>query len=233
MRGRLRLPLEVVAAVRDAVGANFTLGCRMLGDEVIAGGTGLEEASEIAATLANGGLDFISVSKGGKFDDAKMPKVGQAVYPYTGPSGYECMPTVYSDQTGPFGRNVSLAGQIRRTMRARGLLVPVVTAGGIHSFDQAEKILRDEDADIIGAARQSLADPDWFEKIRTGHGAEIRRCKFTNYCEALDNRHLQVTCQLWDREELDAPDVRLSHDNKRRLVAPDWRAPATPRDPLT
>ena len=233
LRGRLRLPLEVVAAVRDAVGANFTLGCRMLGDEVIAGGTGLEEASEIAATLADGGLDFISVSKGGKFDDAKMPKVGQAVYPYTGPSGYECMPTVYSDQTGPFGRNVSLAGQIRRTMRARGLLAPVVTAGGIHSFDQAEKILRDEDADIIGAARQSLADPDWFEKIRTGHGAEIRRCKFTNYCEALDNRHLQVTCQLWDREGLDAPDVRLSHDNKRRLVAPDWRAPATPRDPLT
>jgi len=222
LEGRLRLPLEVIAAVRDTVGEDFTVGCRMLGEEVVSGGTGVEEACEIAATLTSGGLDFVSVSKGGKFDDAKMPKVGQAVYPYTGQSGYECMPTVYSDSDGPFGRNVTLAAQIRRTMRSRGLMAPVVTAGGIHSFEQAEKILRDEDADIIGAARQSLADPDWFEKMRTGRGAEIRRCKFTNYCEALDNRHQQVTCQLWDRERIDAPDIALSHDKKRRLIAPDW-----------
>lgn len=224
--GRMRLPREVVAAVRDAVGPDFTVGCRMLGDEVIEGGTSAPEAEQIAVALVAAGLDFVSISKGGKFDDARQPRVGQAVYPYTGESGYECMPTVYSDARGPFGRNVHLAAGVRAALHAAGRPVPVVTAGGIHRFDQAEAILAAGHADIIGAARQSLADPDWFEKMRTGHGAAIRRCKFTNYCEALDNRHLQVTCQLWDRTQLDAPDIPMSHDGKRRLIAPSWRRPA-------
>jgi len=82
----------------------------------------------------------------------------------------------------------------------------------------------DGEADIVASARQTLADPDWFVKIRSGRGAEIRRCEFTNYCEALDQQHKQVTCKLWDRDALDAPDVTLAADGKRRLVAPRWRA---------
>src|SRR5690606_31785306 len=105
LEGRARLPLEVFAAVRERVG-DYVVGCRMLGDEVIAEGSHLDDASWFAERFAEAGMDFISISKGGKFDDAKQPKVGHAVYPYTGPSGYECMPTVYSDAKGPFGRNV-------------------------------------------------------------------------------------------------------------------------------
>lgn len=221
--GRLRLPLEVLAAVRARVGAGVVVGCRMLGDEVIEGGSDLDDAVQFARAFAAAGMDFVSVSKGGKFDDAKQPKIGDAVYPYTGPSGYECMPTVISDARGPFGRNVGLAAAIRAGIRADGRTTPVVTAGGIHDFDQAEAILRRGEADIVAAARQSLADPDWFKKIRLGRGAEVRRCKFTNYCEALDTQHKQVTCQLWDRQDLGGPDVRLSHDGKRRLLAPPWR----------
>ena len=52
----------------------------------------------------------------------------------------------------------------------------------------------------MAAARQTLADPDWFRKIRLGRGDQVRRCEFTNYCEGLDQRHKQVTCKLWDRE---------------------------------
>ncbi len=51
-------------------------------------------------------MDFISLSRGGKFEDAKQPPVGWAAYPYTGPSGWECMPTTLADERGPFGRNV-------------------------------------------------------------------------------------------------------------------------------
>ena len=40
----------------------------------------------------------------------------------------------------------------------------------------------------------------------------MRRCDFTNYCEGLDQKHKQVTCQLWDREALDEPGVRLAND---------------------
>lgn len=225
LSSRARLPLEVLAAVRARVGAGFVVGCRMLGDEVIEGGSDLGDAIYFARAFARAGIDFISVSKGGKFDDAEQPKIGEAVYPYTGRSGYECMPTVYSDARGPFGRNVPLAAAIRAAIREDGFAVPIVTAGGILDFDQAEAILAAGHADIVAAARQSLADPDWFLKIRTGRGAEIRRCKFTNYCEALDTQHKQVTCQLWDREGLDDPGVTRSRDGRRRLVAPPWRLP--------
>ncbi|MDC0720194.1 oxidoreductase [Nannocystis bainbridge] len=223
LAGRARLPLEVLAAVRARVGAGTAVGCRMLGDEVIAGGSDLADAVQFARDFAAAGMDFVSVSKGGKFDDAHPPKVGEAVYPYTGPSGYECMPTVHSDARGPFARNVPLAAAIRAAIRADGRITPVVAAGGIHEFGQAEAILAAGDADIVAAARQSLADPDWFLKVREGRGAEVRRCKFTNYCEALDTQHKQVTCQLWDRVELDEPGLTRSHDGKRRLVAPTWR----------
>ena len=100
--------------------------------------------------------------------------------------------------------------------------MPVVVSGGLHDFDQMEAILAGGHADIVASARQTLADPDWFFKIRTGHGSAIRRCVFTNYCEGLDSKHKQVTCKLWDREELDAPGVELSADGKRRLTAPPW-----------
>ena len=223
LEGRVRLPLEVFAAVRRRVGPGFAVGCRMLGEEAIAGGSELEDAVYFARTFARAGLDFISVSKGGKFDDAEQPRVGEAVYPYTGPSGYECMPTVISDERGPFGRNLMLAAAIRAGIRGDGLTVPVVAAGGFNNFDQAEAALAAGHADIIAAARQSLADPDWFLKVLLGRGEEVRRCKYTNYCEALDTRHKQVTCQLWDRKQLDAPDVTLAHDGKRRLLAPRWR----------
>jgi 2,4-dienoyl-CoA reductase-like NADH-dependent reductase (Old Yellow Enzyme family) len=82
--GRVRLPLEVIAAVRRRVGRASRSGCRMLGEEVIAGGSDLEDAVYFARAFARAGLDFISVSKGGKFDDAEQPRVGEAVYPYTG-----------------------------------------------------------------------------------------------------------------------------------------------------
>lgn len=223
-QARLRLPLEVFAAVRAQVGRDWAVGCRMLGDEVIDGGSDLDDARSYARAFAEAGMDFISISKGGKFDDAEQPKIGEAVYPYTGRSGYECMPTVYSDAHGPFARNVPLAAAIRAHVRAGGHVTAIVAAGGINAFDQAEAILAAGQADIIGAARQSLADPDWWLKMRRGRGAEIRRCKFTNYCEALDTKHKQVTCQLWDRERLDAPDVTLSLDRRRRLLAPAWNS---------
>jgi 2,4-dienoyl-CoA reductase-like NADH-dependent reductase (Old Yellow Enzyme family) len=220
---RIRLPREVVAAVRDRVGGRGAVGCRYLGDDVIEGGSHLDDATWFGVDLARAGLDFLSISKGGKFEDAKQPKVGWASYPYTGQSGYECMPTIYSDARGPFGRNVNLAAAIRAAVRAAGLTTPVVAAGGICEFAQAEAILERGEADLIASARQSLADPDWFLKIRDGRGDEIRRCEFTNYCEALDQQHKQVTCKLWDRDALDAPDVTLAGDGKRRLIAPRWR----------
>ncbi len=219
---RVRLPLEVYRAVRQRVGADYCVGVRFLGDEAIMGGSHLDDAVYFGVEFARCGFDYLSISKGGKFDDARQPKVGHAVYPYTGPSGYECMPTVWSDERGPFGRNVPLAATIRQAVRDNGRRTPIVTSGGISTFEQAERILQDGEVDIVAAARQSLADPDWFLKMRLGRGDAIRRCEFTNYCEGLDQMHKQVTCKLWDRVQLDEPGAAMSEDGRRRLVAPSW-----------
>ena len=220
LEGRLRLPLEVFAGVRARVSEAFVVGCRYLAEECIDGGTGLDESTQMALAFARAGMDFLSLSRGGKFEDAKQPPVGGAAYPYTGPSGWECMPTTLADARGPFGRNVPAAAHVRRALGAEGLDTPVVVSGGIVSFEQAEGILARGDADLVGSARQTLADPDWFEKVRLGRGSEVRRCELTNYCEGLDQKHKQVTCKLWDRVELDAPGVKRTKDGKRRTTAP-------------
>lgn len=221
---RLRLPLEVFQAVRKRVGNDYTVGTRFLADEVIAGGNRVEDAIYFGVEFARAGMDFLSLSKGGKFEDAQQPKVGQAVYPYTGQSGYECMPTVLSDETGPFGRSVPLVAAIKRAVNAAGFKTPIVATGGIATFEQAEAILQQGQADIAGLARQALADPDWFIKVKLGRGQEIRRCTYTNYCEALDQAHRPVTCKLWDRVQLDEPGIAAVDDGRRRLLAPDWKA---------
>ena len=220
--GRLRLPREIYRAVRGEVGDDVAVGCRFLSEDCIDGGSTVEDAAFFGAELAREGMDFLSVSRGGKFEDAKQPKIGRAAYPYTGPSGYECMPTAISDEEGPFGRNREPVAAIRRAVRDAGCETPVILAGGFCTFEQAEEALVNGEADVIAAARQSLADPDWYLKARLGRGEEIRRCTYTNYCEGLDQMHKQVTCHLWDREALDGPDVQLTNDGKRRLTPPDW-----------
>lgn len=230
LEGRVRLALEVLAAVRDRVGPRATVGCRMLGDEVIDGGTRVNEAAWFAARFAEAGMDFVSVSKGGKFEDARQPRVGAAAYPYTGVSGHECMPTVRIDEPGPFGRNLPLSRAIRDAVRDVDPLVPVIGCGGIGTFHEAEDALLRGDCDIVAAARQSLADPDWWWKMAQGRGDQVHRCLYTNYCEGLDQKHKEVTCQLWDRRDLleseePAPRAGREHslDGRRRLLAPRRR----------
>lgn len=220
---RVRLPLEVYGAVRARVGSDYVVGVRFLGDEVIAGGNRIEDATYFGVEFARAGFDFLSISKGGKFEDAQQPKVGQAVYPYTGQSGYECMPTTLSDEVGPFGRSVPLSAAIKRAVTEAGFATPIVATGGLTTFEQAENILQAGYADIAGFARQALADPDWFVKVRLGRGKEIRRCTYTNYCEALDQAHRPVTCKLWDRVELDEADIALVDEGRRRLLPPAWK----------
>src|SRR5207237_9595208 len=114
--------------VRARVAGRGAVGCRYLGDDVVEGGNRLGDAAWFGVELARAGLDFLSISKGGKFEDAKQPTAGWAPYPYTGRSGYECLPTIYSDARGPFARNVSIAGAIRTAVRDAGFTTPVIAA---------------------------------------------------------------------------------------------------------
>ena len=209
---RLRLPLEVIEAVRGAVGRSFLVGCRYLGSEDILApdgrllGNDLEDAKRIGVALARAGLDFLSISRGGKFDDAEPPKVGEAAYPYTGHSGHACIPRRKSDAP---GTNVFLAEGIRGAVRAAGFETPVVTAGKIWTQPAAEAILREGRADVVGMARALLADPDLPRKWQAGRDAEARACVFCPFCEEEDERHRVVTCTLWPKGK-EGPRHRLT-----------------------
>jgi 2,4-dienoyl-CoA reductase-like NADH-dependent reductase (Old Yellow Enzyme family) len=191
LENRARLALAIIAAVRAEVGRDFCVGCRMLGAEDIPGGTGVEEAAQLAAWFAEAGLDFVSISRGGRFEDARRPPVGEAAYPYTGPSGHACMPT----REQPDGVNLPLPARIRAELRAAGLCTAVVGAGKINTFAVAEGALRSGAVDLVGMARGLLADPDWPDKVK--RGVAPHHCRYTNVCEALDRKHLPVRCQLW------------------------------------
>ena len=221
---RQRVPLAVLQAVMDDRPVKAVVGARILGEETVPGGGDTTWGADNAVALAKAGLDFLSVSVGGKFDDARQPAVGAAAYPYTGPSGAACIPTVRTAPPGPFGRQLPVARALRQAIRGQGLSTPVVGAGGLHTFALAEGALERGDLDVVAAARQSLADPMWWQKMRAGQGHSIHRCKATNYCEALDQKHATVTCQLWDKPRdasgrLQADIVRLG---RRTLPPQGW-----------
>jgi dimethylglycine catabolism A len=209
---RMRLPLEVVRAVRAATGDDFVVGCRYLGSEDIRGADGilrgntLADACAIGVALARAGLDFLSVSRGGKFEDALQPPVGEAAYPYTGPSGHACIPRSKHD---PLGVNVPLAAAIRAAVRAAGLTTPVVASGKIVGHEQAEAILARGEADLVGMARALLADPDLPRKWLARAEPAVRRCVYCPFCEEEDQHHRLVTCTLWPKGP-DGPRSRVT-----------------------
>lgn len=220
LTGRLRLPREVIEEVRAAVGPEFLVGCRFLGSEDILNededgkprGNTLEDARGIGVALAAAGLDFLSVSRGGKFEDAAQPAVGEAAYPYTGHSGHCCIPRRKSEAPGV---NAHLAAGVREAVRAAGHETPVVTAGKIHTFQQAEALLRDGQADAIGMARALLADPDLPRKWWAGADDAVRACVYCPFCEREDQAHRVVTCTLWPKGH---------GDHRARLIPSVWDA---------
>ncbi len=158
--------------MREEVGRDFLVGCRYLGSEDIlgedgrVGGNTLEDAQAIGVALARAGLDFLSISRGGKFEDAQQPAGGRSRLPLHGPQRPDVHP---ARQEGPAGGERPPRRRASATRCGRpGFAIPVVTAGKIHTFAQAEAILRDGQADLVGMARALLADPDLPRKWRAG-----------------------------------------------------------------
>jgi 2,4-dienoyl-CoA reductase-like NADH-dependent reductase (Old Yellow Enzyme family) len=214
LEARLRLPSEVLAAVRAAVGPDFPIGVRFDGEEAIKGGYGLTDSKYMALRFAQLGADYVSISAGGKFEDA-IHKPGEPLYPYTGYSGDRTMPPA----SYPDGANVYLAEGIKRFVNAHGYRTPVVATGKINTPELAEALLAGGRADLVGFARALLADPDWPKKARLGQSQRIVRCIYGNICKNLDENFQQVRCgSLWPRGYLHAPQAPDDDD------APAWPA---------
>jgi 2,4-dienoyl-CoA reductase-like NADH-dependent reductase (Old Yellow Enzyme family) len=200
LENRMRLMTEILQAVRERVGPSYPVGVRFDGEEGIADGYGLTDSREIALRMARLGAAYVSISAGGKFEDA-VHKPGQPLYPYTGYSGDLCMPpATYQDAA-----NAYLAADIRAHLRAKGVETPIVVTGKIREPGLAERILARGDADLIGLARTALADPDWPRKARDGREDRIVRCLCINVCKALDENFKKVRCYFWPKGELVPP----------------------------
>ncbi len=212
LENRLRLPLEVLASVRAAVGRDFPVGIRFDADECIKGGYTVEESRAIALRLAQSGVDWLSLSAGGKFEDAQA-RAGEPLYPYTGYSGERTMPGAAF----PDGAGLYMAETIKGYLRAHNINTPVLATGKINTPELAERVLREGIADLVGMARPLLADPLWPKKVREGHFDKVIRCCYANVCKAKDEHFQTVTCFLWPRGAKQAP---LSAD----AVAPIWPA---------
>jgi 2,4-dienoyl-CoA reductase-like NADH-dependent reductase (Old Yellow Enzyme family) len=155
LANRLRLPLRVVRRVREAVGDDFPVGVRFVGEECIRNGYTTLDAGPIAVELARASADWISLSAGGKFEDARVIE-GEPLYPYTGYSGDRCLPgSAY-----PEGANLYIPEAVRAALRAAGFDTPVVAAGKIATRELAEKVVERGQGDLVGMARALLADPD-------------------------------------------------------------------------
>ncbi|MCZ7661777.1 MAG: NAD(P)/FAD-dependent oxidoreductase [Thermoleophilia bacterium] len=151
--GRLRFPLESIAAVRRVVGPGFPLSFRLSVEHKTADGRTRAEGIEIAQRLEAAGIDVLHVD-GGCYD--AMPWV---------------FPPVYHQQ-GPL---VELAAAVKEAVS-----IPVITVGGIRDPEFAEKILEQSRADFVALGRELIADPEWANKASWGHAEDIRPCVFCN-----------------------------------------------------
>ena len=196
LKKRMFLAEEVVKATRKAVGDDFILGARMNGDEFALGGNSLTQGKAIALRLAELGLDYISISAGGKFEDA-VPEEGEALDPYTGYSGHRSMPPKWM----PEKVNVYLAAEIKKTINGAGFNTPVITAGRIPTAEIAESVLVNNEADMVAIARPILADPYWPRKSQEGREKEIVKCIYCNKCREAEGAFEEVTCFQWKKKD--------------------------------
>lgn len=196
LKKRLRLAEEVVVATRQAVGEDYVVGARINGDEFTTGGNTLAQSKPIAHRLAELGLDYISVSAGGRFEDA-IPREMEALDPYTGYSGHRTMPPSWMDKK----VNVYLAATIKTSLNQKGITTPIITAGRIPDAKTANEILEKGEADLIGIARPILCDPFWPLKYKENREKDILKCIYCNECREAEGAFIDVICSRWKRKD--------------------------------
>jgi 2,4-dienoyl-CoA reductase-like NADH-dependent reductase (Old Yellow Enzyme family)/thioredoxin reductase len=150
---RCRLPGEVIAAVREAVGPRRPVIARFSADEKVDGGIDPDEAVEVALQLQRWGADALHVS---------ACTYGSMMWNIP----------VYLLPDAPFR---ALAARIRRAVD-----VPVIAVGRLHRAELIEDVLDSGDADLVAVGRPLIADPEFFAHLR--RGTQPRACLKCNQC---------------------------------------------------
>jgi mycofactocin system FadH/OYE family oxidoreductase 2 len=146
LENRFRIHMEIIDAVRQAVGPDFVVGLRLVGDMLLDGGTTLDDTKILAARVEETGkVDYLSTCAGF--------------------AGH--IPPMHF----PLGSFVYIAAGVKEAVN-----LPVVCHGRINDPVQAENILANHQADLIGMARALICDPEWPKKAKEGRTDEIRKC---------------------------------------------------------
>lgn len=194
LENRTRFPLEVLARVREKVGADFPIDYRMSADEFLDGGLTLEDAVLFAKELERNSINAIHVSAG----------------------IYESAEMITQPMDLPPGCLEHLASEMKKAVT-----VPIVAVGRINDPILAEKILERGNADFISMGRALHIDPQCLVKAREGKLEDICRCFACNQ-GCLDEMlaHRPATCTLnpevgkeWEMK------IKPSEKPKRVLIA--------------
>lgn len=155
LENRTRLLIEIVCAVRRAIGPELALGVRLCGDEFIEDGTTIDDAVEIAKLVEKtDNVDYINTSIGVATASLFMIEASMHI-----PPGYALF----------------IPSAIRQAVD-----LPVVGVGRFKDPQQAERAIADGHCDLVGVVRGQIADPDFAAKARAGATDEIRLCLSCN-----------------------------------------------------
>ena len=145
---RMRFPVEVVRAVRAAVGSDFILIFRIAAMDMLQGGMSWDEVVSLGKALEAKGVDVISTHF--TWHESFVPTIATMV---------------------PRAAFAGVTGRLRKE-----LSIPLITSNRINMPEVAEEVLARGDADIISMARPMLADPDLVNKAAEGREDEINTC---------------------------------------------------------
>ena len=155
IENRARLLTEIVAAVRRVIGNRLALGVRLCGDELIEGGTTIDDAVQFARIAeATGQVDYINTSIGVATASLFMIEASMHI-----PPGYAMfIPSAFR----------------------KAVDLPVVGVGRFKDPLQAERAIAEGHCDLVGVVRGQIADPDFAAKARSGATDDIRLCLSCN-----------------------------------------------------
>jgi NADPH-dependent 2,4-dienoyl-CoA reductase/sulfur reductase-like enzyme len=153
--GRTRFALEVLRSVRQQVGPDFPVICRLSGDEYVEEGLNVKDTRQIARLLEKEGADALHISA------------------CNAASGFLNHPPYYVEE----GVFVHLAAAVKSEVD-----IPVITVGRIRNPVMADQIIQDEKADLVSMGRALIADPHLPKKAKQGQFDDIIPCISCNKC---------------------------------------------------
>lgn len=191
-RGRVRVVLEALAAIRSEVGDALPITLRISGYERVAGGRPIYETARLATGLVAAGVSAFHVS-GGVIDRLVTGMVNGA-------------------DDGD-GLNVGAAAAVKQVVD-----VPVIAVGRIHDPARAERILAEGRADFIAMGRPLLADPDLPRKLMLGQPHRVRRCISCENCIDAMEQRFSVDCAVNPRTGKERELAATRADRAKRVV---------------